>query len=496
MSQLELEVWQRLSPLALLFLIVNGTFKFVRENLAIFAGAGAGVAFLDWLGLREALLGGGVMLLLIVVGAVIFHQRFRFRIEGDGIRVRKGLFEKKDLRIRFARVQNVELSQPFYFRPFGLVRFKLQTPGAVETEVELPGIGIDLANQLRDRIGQHGEAEPVPVDEPETGNETEPVFAPGPGRLFRHGLASNQVWVLAGVLGWMIGSLSERFESWLDESGINAAFKGVLDAGWTGAFVLVVLLFVGLFTLSGVISLIRFYQYRLSDTGERLVAHGGLLDRREQTLRREKLTGVMLNQTAIGRLLGMWYILGRQASSTDVEVEFKQSRFLVPGLRAPDLDLAGKLMPDLPSPTAFEPISRRFRRFFWTRVTLLAAIGLVLPWFRVGEGWVGVSLSIAGVGVVLLLIHLRWRMWGWSRSGDFCWVQQGLLGRRRDGFCLRQVQQVSVTVSPYLRRHGLATLEFTLPHGAVTIPFLDLEVAAELANRAAFVAETANVHQI
>lgn len=138
--------------MALVFLIARAVQRFVRENLFLFVGAGAGVAFVERLGIRELLLFAAVVLAAVVVGAVIHHRRFRFRVEDDAVRVRRGVFEHKELRVRFSRVQNVQLGQPVYFRPFGLVQFSLETPGAAEREVELPGIPRRLAEEMRDRI--------------------------------------------------------------------------------------------------------------------------------------------------------------------------------------------------------------------------------------------------------------------------------------------------------------------------------------------------------
>ncbi|MFW5927044.1 MAG: hypothetical protein ACOCSR_03245 [Wenzhouxiangella sp.] len=53
-----------------------------------------------------------------------------------------------------------------------------------------------------------------------------------------------------------------------------------------------------------------------------------------------------------------------------------------------------------------------------------------------------------------------------------------------------------VVRTPYLRRHRLASVRLVLPHGQISIPFLPLEVAGELANRAIFSAETAREHRI
>lgn len=495
MSTPDLSRWQRLAPMALLFLVINGGIQFVRENLYALAGAGVGVAFIERLGLREALLGVLVLTLGAILAAVVYHRRFRFRIEDDAIRVRKGLIHKTDLRVRFARIQSVSISQPLYFRPFGLVRFSVETPGAAQTEVTLPGIREGLAGALRDEMARLGPGGAQVRDEvSDAGEDPGLVHAPGPGRLFAHGLVSNQVWVLAGIFAWLLGTLSERLESYLDEYGINAAVRQALEAGLLGVAILVLLSAAGLFLISGLISLVRFHRYTLRDMGDRFLARHGLLDRREQTLRREKLTGVSLKQTAGGRLFGLWYLIGRQA--TGMEMEARSRRFLVPGLDEGGHQVIDKLLPGVSPAVGLNPISARFRRLFWSRITMVVFVGLVAAWFYAPRAPLVVAAAVTLLALVLYLVHRRWRSWGWVEQDGFCWVQQGLFGRQQDGFTLAMVQQVRVIRSPYLRRHDLATVQFTLPHGAVSIPFIDTATAAELANRALFAAETAVAHRV
>lgn len=503
MTPIDLNRWQRLAPMALLFLIINGGAKFVRENLYAFAGAGAGFAFLDRLGLREFLLGGLIALLVAVLAAAGYHRRFRFRIEGDAIRVRRGLIENKDLRIRFARVQNVGLSQPVYFRPFGLVRFTLETPGAETTEVALPGISRELALALRDHIARAGgAAEPAAADE-DGGEEADAALAdaallhePGSLRLFVHGLVSNQVWLIAGVAAWLAGTFRERIEHWIDSIGVSSVVQRLLELGVAGALAGLLILLVLLFALSGLLSLIRYHGYVLRDFGERFLAVGGLLDRREQNIRREKLTGLRLEQTALGRLLGQWYLVGKQASSKEIEVDPSAPQFLIPGLRRGDLGLISRLMPGFILPERFWPISGRFRTLFWTRVSAGALVAAVLAGWQLPEHRVWVAAGLVALLLVLWLIHRTWRCWGWHVDNGVCWVQQGLFGLRRDAFELTLVQQAVVVRTPYFRRHGLASVRLILPHGQVTIPFIALEDAVALANRAIFSAETAAAHRV
>jgi putative membrane protein len=492
--------------MSLLFLIIGGSVKFIKENLFMFAGAGAGFAFLDRLGMREFLLLGALGLLGAVLAACIYHRRFRFRVEEDAIRVRRGLLEVKDLRVRFARVQNVGLNQPLYFRPFGLVRFQLETPGAESTEVELPGIRQDLAMALRDLIASFGN-DPQPLAEHGVGASAgDPdhqssaggrvVHAPSGPRLFVHGLVSNQVWVIAGLVAWLLGTVAERVEDWIDALGLGVMLERAGQLGWVGAVAFLVGLIGLLFAVSGVIAWLRYQGFSLQHLGDRLVATGGLAERREQSVRQEKLTGITIYQTALGRLFGQRYLVVRQAKSAAVEVQASRAQFLVPGISGQDLELIPTLMPGVELPRAFTSVSRRFLYFFGARLGALVLLGFGALWWRFpGSG----SILILGpifLGVVLWLVYRRWRCWGWFIAGEHCWVQRGLLGLRQDVFSIPMVQQVRVVQTPYLRRHRLATVKLVLPQGEQEIPLVPLEDAAALANQAIHAAETALIHRV
>lgn len=492
--------WQRLSGLALVFVILKGLQRQVRENLFLFAGAGAGAAFTDWLGLRELGLLLLIFLLLSVLGGMIYHRRFRFRLEEDAVRVRRGLFEQKELRVRFARVQNIQLGQPFYFRPFGLVRFSLETPGTAGSEIELPGISRELAERMRDRITEVRRE----TDEASPGDQEEampaPLYRAGPGRLFLHGLSSNQVWVIAGLFFYIGGNLLDRFgervERVLESAMETADAAPVVEMTWWWGLALLGVILGLLFLLSGMLALVRFFDYRLLERGDRLVAVAGLFDRREQTVRRPKVTGLMLRQSAVGRLLGCWSLTVRQTRSGDQEPESGKGVFLIPGLRAADLPLSEQLLPSAEWPPRFNGISPRFRQFAWSRMLAGLVVALAAAWLLFGPGhWSVVFIACLGV-LALPALHWRFRCWGWARKDEVLWVRRGWLGWRIDVLEWQRVQQVRVTSSPYQRRHDLVSLNLVLPQGVISLPFLPEADAARLANHALFAAETAASHAI
>jgi len=498
--------WHRLAPMALVFLLLTATQKFVRENLFMFAGAGFGVAVFDFLDAWKLGLLAIALFLIAVVGTMIYHRRFRFRIEDDAVRVRRGLLEKKELRVRFARVQSVQIGQPFYFKPFDLVRFTLETPGGKESEVELPGIPRHLAQDMRDRIvglqndpsGALDREGPEPSESIGTsGAPSAALYEASTWRLFRHGLSSNQIWLLAGLAAWFFGSFSERIGEWADSQGWFRYLDPIPYEFLLVAFVALAITVLGtLLLLSGVLSVIRFHGFRLSDRGDRLVGIGGLLDQREQTVKREKITGLTVKQSALGRLLGCWQIVVRQTSSVEEGMPGQKTSFIIPGLNNADLSLTDDLVRGWRVPARFQKISARFRRIYWIRLAAFGVLASVLWAWKSGQAPISVLLPVGLLALVLGAVHLRWRHWGWSLQAGQLWVKRGFLGRSQEVFDLDRVQQVQIRRSRYQRRHDLANLVLVLPQGLVTVPYLPIKDAAHLANQSIYSAETASVHRV
>lgn len=488
--------WQRLSPVALLFLIISHGQRVLRENLVLFAGAGAGAAFTDWLGVRELVLGVTTLLLMVIVGALVHHRRFRFRLSNDAVEVRQGLLRREELRVRFARVQNVQLDQPLWLRPFDLVRFSLETPGAAQAEVELPGIRRALAEHMRDRViavraatGAAPEAQESPAP---TGSRD--LFEARPARLFRHGMASNQLWLLTALLFSALDLALRRFR----DTPIVETALAWLGAQAEGSPVAPLLLALASMTillgLSGLLAVIRYHGYRLTDADDRLISHAGLLEVQERTLRRDRITGLTLRQSPIGRLLGAWELIARQTRGSDMDAAGVGFDFLVPGLAREDLAISARLLDGATLPHSMQPVSGAFRELFWLRAFLLLLLVLIAQWAAVGFGDPRAVVVALLLPLLLAVFHLRWRRWAWQLDHDRLWVRRGLLGQRIDVFPAGLIQRVSVDRSPFQRRRGLADLRLTLPQGTLIIPFLPQAVAADLANRALYAAETATVH--
>jgi putative membrane protein len=502
--------WERLPNAAVAAMYIAGAQKAVRENLFLFIGGGTGALVSDAFGLREIALVGGMLLLIGLLATLVYHRRFKFQIADEAIRVRKGLFEIKELKVRFERVQNVAFSQPLYLKPMGLTRVNLETPGASQTEVELPGIPNDEALALRERIaGAHRGTPKVEGERDGEGvelmqDDDAAVFAPGFGDLFRYGMTSNQAWIVFGVVGGpLIERVADRIGDAVDrlqEAGViasgemeNAALIGALVIfGLVLSFIVVGLL------ISGLIAVVRFHGYRLTGDAERLRATYGLLDKREKSLKRTKVHSLELVQTALGRWLGRWHAVGHQAALDAMNPMNQDKRFLVPGIPNERLDdVTSELADRRWSPPEFKGIDSRFRRILWQRIVLLPLVLLLgLDLWLEDDPLVAPILLVLAAAIAATLVHFRWKRWGVYIGDDGLQVREGLIGTKIILFEDARCQQVKVTRSPYQRRHGLATLVIRLPHGEKTVPYLTEPLAAELANRLLHRIETSTAHAL
>ena len=512
--------WQRLPKSAVVTMYINGIQKFVRDNILVFFGAGTGFALSDAFGLRELVLIGGLLLLAGLLIALIYHRRFQYRIDEKNIRVRKGFFERKELKVPFDRVQTTGMSQPIYMKPLGLTRFTLQTPGAAITEVALPGIPFTQAEALRDRIasiqykGQPGESSqdsPNGIEEDSESPakpEAVALFEAKPGDLFLYGLTNNQIWIMIGALsGPLFGILEDRIGSLVEWLQGLALFQ-MLNLGESPfllVFLVIVLLLVFgalLMSLSGVLAIVRFYRYRLTAESDGFKSRFGLLDRREKTLKKIKLHSIQLVQTAIGRAIGRWHLIGHQTGMSELaELSGGSQKFLVPGVpNARIFDMAEGLDDYEFNDPDWQPIDPLFRRVLTVRISLLmiafAVLIQLLPTDHLFTMDIVSLVTLAGNLLLLPMIRLRCKRWGYVRQTDMLLIRSGFIGQSIMRFELQRCQQLRVKQSPLQRRRGLANLVIRLPHGEVVIPWIEFEQARDLANILLYRIESAALHSL
>ena len=197
----ETSPWQRVSAWALVPLFGKSAWEFF--------GLIVGGAFLSSRDKYAAYMPYVLALLaLLVLGRAIIGWRFsRFRVTAQGIELEKGLLHKEKLLLPQARVQELQVRQPFYFRPLRLYAASIDSAGSQKQEFALTGLSESQLTLLQ------GQTNTAPV------SGSTPFY-----RIWLATLYNAYLWLpLAAVFG-----MSQQFKDaqglqWLLETSEGAA---------------------------------------------------------------------------------------------------------------------------------------------------------------------------------------------------------------------------------------------------------------------------------
>lgn len=466
--------WRRTSAIA----IVYFAFDSLRQALGLWPALVPLIAGGERF--RELFFGYGLPALLFVfILSVFLHfWFFRYRIEADRIQLHTGVFNRKRLTLYFDRVQQADVAQPFYFRPFGLATLGLESAGSRQQEVDLPGLTFALARELKDRILEQqqaaGEKRDVPVGEAPTSPDYE-LHLSWP-EVARYGLMFNGLLLLAPVIAPFLNRLAPSAERWMIALEGTAAHHLLVqltraDFAWLLGLITVVALLAGvavLFLISALIALLRFWDYHLTRRGDQFQYRAGLGTVKTRGFRLHKLQQVSISQGLVARLLRRYTLTISKADGAVPTGDVRDTRrFLVPVLDERGL---AALKAELSMP-----------HWHWQRVSWL-----YIPWYA---GIVATCLTVAlaivardqewlaaYVPVVFALSGLYfWRRWtclGVYQDEQWLALKSGFIGQRIVLLPAGKAQKTGVSEPPWLKAWGLAHLSVWGAAGRLDLPFL------------------------
>jgi putative membrane protein len=486
--------WRRASPYAALYFL-GRTVRLIAKNAAqVLAPAAAYLVAFGGDLQNKLVLVGTVLAIGTVVVSLLRYWFFRFSVTEDAVLIRDGIVRKKQLDIKFDRVQGISTEQNIVYRALGLVTVSFDTAGSAGTEAQLPAVHVSLADELRDSIGRRKR---VDDDADTTDDVAEQELLRLDSRdMVRIGLADRRALVVLAVIGPLIDQVGEGGRRMIADFAEDATRRfGELDAAigfalLATAFLLIALL-LGLASIAAAV--LRYHDYRLVRQGDRLRARAGLLTRHENALDIDKIQVVRHTQGIVLRLFRRVRIQARSASSggkqsadksllvpvaiADFAASFQRLAF------APE----GASLPTDPRNPRFEPVSPRYmlpRLFLVGLLPAVTAFSIFVP----TEG-VSALTVFAWLPVSCLLVYRSWRRCGYAFDADGLVRRSGIFGYRLDAFLFRKMQRVTVRQSWFQARRGLASLRVHLAAGQVTIPYIGERQARDLQDYLLYKAE-------
>jgi len=487
--------WHRVSPLAIIHHGLTFLRQLVGSNPGPLLGLVAGtVAFA-----RESpLMIATTALTLVLLGvamAVMGWLRFLYRVHDGALQVQQGVFTRHKLTLAFERIQNVRLERPVYLRPFGLARLTIESAGSASEEVHLPGIPLAEAEGLRDRAlhetpsRQAPEAEVPGADSP----ASQELLRRRPSDLIIYGISSPAILWGGAIAASLLGALTRNMGDARNQQA-EQAMNTLLEAmpGWLPDFLalpLAILLLLLLMALASMtMALLRYQGYQLFREGERYRVTSGLVTRREQGIRHQRIQHLHMAQSFVARLFRRHHLSCHPIGpSLPDQPDGGGGALMAPSLTPVEqARIIEALYPGLDwENLRFQQVSARFmlpRFAFWGLLAVITAV------------WVAVSDVPAWTLALFLpvppLILLNWRRQGWCLQGERLILRGGLIGCHYTLFDAYRVQTLRLFQNPLQRHAGLANLGIRLGSGGFRIPFIPWGTGARLMDHLLWQVET------
>lgn len=450
-------LWQRPKAITIAFfmfrqlkLLVSNFSNFIPMLSALFV-TGITLSALLWIGLGY--------LVVLIVGAVLSYRYFAFAVVDETLHVRSGIFNRQQLTLKFARIQQAEIKQPWYFRPFNLTIIGVDSAGSSGKEIEIPGLSFAAAQQLRQQL-LAGRSDTVAtataadtfVTEQDTYQQQFSV-----PELLRGGLMDNKVWLLLAVLGYPLSQLNV-FENyigpWLEQQSVSWAQTPAVTVAVAVLAGIILLFLAGL-----IMTLMTDYGLTLRIANNRFHAQSGLLSIRSLSFRYHKLQRVVFKQNLRGRLLQRWSLALDQLRPTTRQ-QSQQQVFRLPVL---DAQMVATLRQHLhlPDPSLLDWRGLPAAALFGASVLLLMVTVIALGFTLITAQQVGVGVLLISGGWLLVQLWLvaGWHRYRYAYDANWLVVRQGVLGQRERWYPLYKVQQININQSPWQRLFGLVSVQ-------------------------------------
>jgi putative membrane protein len=476
--------WQKVSPWAVLYFVVYFSVRFVKDGLlnllpmlVVFVTQVENKLF--W-----AQVAGAIALVTLLIYSILYYINFKFCISDDHeILLNKGVFKKERLTLKFSRVQNVNIAEPFYFTPVNLVNCIFDAAGSVTQEAVLPGVTKAYAQQMRKQIfafkAQQQPDEQTPSSEH---FEAENSLRISNKEIAKFGLMSNMAILAMAAIAPFINVVVDFLEQQIiaKVEGFYQQELGLLASAATFAMItLIALLVLTAVMLSVGMSLIRFYNFELYFKGQKFKRIAGLLERHQLSMSMDKVQSIVIKQNLMGRLLKRFTVECLQASSggiaAGVAAKKNKQTLVLPVLNSEQVDSVCQwIYPWFNSKklqfNGAEPALLYKNLSFYALIpSAIVLLGCYLGDFN---AWLslGVLLILAGL---VTLAYQRYGYYLHEDSGRFYMVvRKGMIGVHYRVFELYKAQSARSISTYFMRRAGLKSLYIQLASGFAFMPYI------------------------
>ncbi|WP_083698205.1 PH domain-containing protein [Shewanella sp. UCD-KL21] len=492
--------WQSLSPWSMLSFIFGSAKAILSNGYAIIP-----VVYAGWhsgFDLKMGLLGFIAAIVLLTIFSFIQWQTYRFKLSGQQLNIKRGLFFTRKDEIPLNKIQNIRYSQPFYFKPFKLGTLIVETAGSKDDEAHLSALDATQASKLKQQLLQLAPQQLATydaVDEISTENTADSVNTPSNKthktivvrnlkQLIQFGFYQNNLIWFAVIAGPIMGQV--QWEQIVELPIIQqfwsviVSYSGPSIALQAMAIMLTLLLIYCLFSIISIVAaVLKYHPYTLDKQQQTLQRSGGIISHQQDALAIRRVQLVHFSQPFLAKLLGLWTLYFKQVKGQEVEQKTTE-HMLLPSVKTAEIATILAQIPQLAGGATNIPARYQAIALAWfLRRGLLMYIPALLILIYTGLNPISeVALLIATA--VMALTFLRYKQWGYVIEDEVLWQHSGLFGHHWKRIHYEKIQHVSITQTKGQQRSGYAYIEIGLASGSLTLPYIAEKDALFIAEKA------------
>ena len=468
---------QKLSPYAFLFIVG----KVIKQSWAFLLLFIVSKFLKKERGIAE--LGMGYFILIIIgyivvasIPYVIQYFRFRIFIKDNELIVLKGLFTRKTINIPFNKIQSVHAVQSYLHRFTETCELKIETAGEENTEVEIKAIDQEKAYALQELLkNKPALNNTITTAEPET------ILGVGFWDIIKLSISENHIKTFLLILAYLLTKMDDVRNLF----GIDTAKTINQEAdkiNYTTNIILaftVSVLFITL-SVSFIRVLLRYYNMKLKISEKGFETEWGFLQTQRKLLIKENIQSITWKNNLLQKILGIKilrvFMAGEKLTNPKVWIRLPIMR---ERLLAQISSIYQSIWPSQVAPANGIDTSYKWRNTLII-VTPLALTAAVIVYFK--SPW----LTLIPLAVLIyftinnIILQHNYTFWFHQNSIQ---IVKGVWGREQSLLNFKNVQQVVIKTSPFLRSHNLYTLVL---HSAgeepLTIPYIPVAQANYIAN--------------
>ncbi|MFV1884561.1 MAG: PH domain-containing protein [Balneola sp.] len=396
----------------------------------------------------------------LVIG-VLGWIRFTYRVDGDELQIKKGVFVRKNLYLTKDRIQVIDITEGLLQRVFGLVKVEVKSAGGGTDNATISAItreeALELRSLLRGESSVANEESSVEVEAQVKQPEILEWKLSGRSLLLA-ALTSGNFGLIASILG----AISGQLDQFITEENLYYLLDKVPGLGNMSLFVGVfIIIFIVSYIFSFVGVIFQYADFKVEKKEKELHITSGLLERKHITIPFNRIQALRFVEGVFREPFGygMLYVesAGFQQKSND------RSIVLIPFIKKSKLGaFFEEFIEQIEEPElTITPPSRAFLRYL-RRPNYMLLVAILAIWWFWDFGWVFFGFLIPAT----FLGWLRFNDAKLSFNEKMMTLQYRVLAKRTAYLKKNRAQVSELTKNPFQKLKNLSTAHITVASGA------------------------------